>query len=139
MIIADTNVVSELMRADAAEAVVKWVSSVEASQLTITVITITEIEYGLARLPDGRRKRDLMTKWRQVLRAYADKLLAYGTEAAHATADVLAERDRTGHPMGLADAQIAGICRAHAYSLATRNTKDFTGLGLNLVDPFQES
>jgi predicted nucleic acid-binding protein len=137
VIIADTNVVSELMRTDPAEAVLSWVSSVSPHQLAITVITITEIEYGLARLPDGQRKRDVATAWRRVLNAHSERLLEYGTEAAHTTAEVLAERIRAGHPMSLADAQIAGICRSLNYRLATRNTKDFLGLGLVLINPFQ--
>jgi len=137
VIVADTNIVSEIMRPDPASAVLEWIAGIEVDNLTISVITVTEIEHGLARLPDGHRKRDLVTRWRQVLNTYADSILEYGTEAAHAAADILAERDNMGHPISLADAQIAGICRTHACRLATRNTKDFIGLGLDLIDPFQ--
>ena len=137
MIIADTNIVSELMRANPAAPVLEWAAGLEAAQLTITVITVTEIEYGLARLPDGQRKQGLVMKWRQVLGTYSDKLFEYKAKDAQATAAILAERDRIGRPMSLADAQIAGICRAHNCGLATRNTKDFTSLGLDLINPFQ--
>jgi len=137
VIIADTDIVSELMRPDPAKSVLTWAAGIGPGQLAITVVTITEIEYGLARLPEGRRRSDLVTKWRQVLNAYPDKLLTYGVQAASEAAGILAERDRTGRPMSLADAQIAGICRVCSASLATHNTKDFIGLGLDLIDPFQ--
>ncbi|MDR0626474.1 MAG: PIN domain-containing protein, partial [Bifidobacteriaceae bacterium] len=92
MIVADTNVVSELMRPKPMQAVVEWTSSIGKTGVGITVVTVTEIEYGLARLPAGRRQRDLAARWRGVLRAYADKLLDYQTEDAQATASILAER-----------------------------------------------
>lgn len=136
MIVADTNIVSELMRDDPDPAVVAWASSIDVVGLTITVITVTEIEYGLARLPEGHRRRDLTSRWRQVLDGYADRLLVYDIEAAQAAAEAMAERDCSGRPISLPDAQIAGICRAQRCSLATHNTKDFVGLGLELCDPF---
>ncbi|MCL2091974.1 MAG: type II toxin-antitoxin system VapC family toxin [Micrococcales bacterium] len=139
MIVAATNVVSELMRDDPAPLVVNWARGIDATDLTITVVTVTEIEYGLARLPDGRRKRDLTARWHRVLSGYSDRLLDYDLEAAQAAADMLAERDRVGRSVSLADAQIAGICRAQGLRLATRNTKDFDSLGLDLINPFDDA
>ena len=139
MIVADTNIVSELMRDDPDPAVVTWASNIDAASLTITVVTVTEIEYGLARLPEGRRRRDLTSRWRQVLESYSDRLLTYDVDTARAAAEVMAERDRSGHPISLPDAQIAGICRSQGCSLATRNTKDFAGVGLDLCDPFDRA
>lgn len=137
MIIADTNVVSELMRPAPAPSVLRWITGVDADQLGITTVTVAEIEYGLARLPEGRRQRDLAAKWRQILETYEKMIIGYGVGAAHATADVLIERDRLGRPISLADAQIAGICQWHKCVLATRYTKDFGGIGLQLTNPFE--
>lgn len=61
MIIADTNVVSELMRDAPDPLVVRWAESIDASEPTICVVTVEEIERRLGRLPDGRRRRDLET------------------------------------------------------------------------------
>ena len=53
VIILDTNVVSELMRASPAPAVASWVRRQKRGSLATTAVTIAEIRYGLARLPAG--------------------------------------------------------------------------------------
>ena len=59
MIILDTNVTSELMRARANAAVVAWFADQDPNELFSTVVTVTEISYGLERLPAGRRRTSL--------------------------------------------------------------------------------
>ncbi len=62
----------------------------------------------------------------------------YDLPAAQATARILVHAEKTGHPMTLADTQIAGICVATASQLATRSVRDFTGVpDLNVVNPFE--
>lgn len=136
MIVADTNVVSELMRDEPDPAVLTWARGLAVGEVTLTVITVTEVEYGLVRLPPGKRRDRLTTRWQQIFDAYADTILDYDLASARAAAAILAERDRTGRPVGLADAQIAAVCRVGSHQLATRNTKDFDGLGLDIVNPF---
>jgi len=48
-----------------------------------------------------------------------------------------AAREAAGRPLGLADSQIAGICVAHQAALATRNARDFDGLGIHVVNPWE--
>jgi toxin FitB len=59
MIVLDTNVVSELMRPTPAPAVLTWLRQTSTTGLYTTSVTVAEIRYGIARLPDGRRKHDL--------------------------------------------------------------------------------
>ena len=137
MIVADTNVVSELMRDEPDPRVVAWAQSLDHSDVTITVITVEEVERGLARLPAGRRRTALTERWHQLLEAYADAILAYDVPAARATAQALVHREKAGRPISLADAEIAGICLTRGATLATRNTADFAPIPhLTLVDPF---
>ncbi len=136
MIVVDTTIVSELMRPRPSPAVVAWAALIPSAELAITSITVTEIEYGLARLPEGRRRGDLAERWRRVVAAYSDQLLAFTVEAARQSAEILASGERLGRPISLADAQIAGVCRHLSATLATHNTRDFEGLGLDMVDPF---
>ena len=49
---------------------------------------------------------------------------------------VVADRDRVGRPISVADAQIASVCRKLHAALATRNVRDFEHVGLELVDPW---
>ncbi len=137
MIIADTNVVSEFMRDAPDPVVVRWAESIEASDLHICVVTVEEIERGLRRLPEGQRRRDLAQRWAQLLQAYAESVVVYDMPAARETAAILVAAESTGRPMALGDAQIAGICLAGGYQLATRNVKDFSATaGLAVTDAF---
>lgn len=137
MIIADTNVVSELMRDTPDPTVLDWAHSIDSSDLTICVVTVEEIERGLGRLPEGRRRRDLQQRWARLLDPFVEIVAVYDVLAAQETAAVLVEAEGSGRPMSLADAQIAGICLAGGHDLATRNVKDFSSTaGLTVIDPF---
>lgn len=137
MIVADTNVVSELMRGAPDEHVLSWARKQAAGELVVTVVTVEEIERGLGRLPAGRRRRDLERRWVALVEAFSDGILTYDVGAARVTARTLVQRAVAGAPMGLADAQIAGICLSRGCSIATRNVRDFTGIpGLDVIDPF---
>tara|TARA_Y100001951_G_scaffold104936_1_gene118699 strand:- start:24 stop:266 length:243 start_codon:yes stop_codon:yes gene_type:complete len=60
MILLDTNVLSELMRAKPAPQILEWVDAQPVGDLVITSITVAEILYGIARMPDGKRKQGLL-------------------------------------------------------------------------------
>ena len=135
MIVADTNVISELMRAVPEPAVVNWVHGI-ADNLFVTTITIAETEYGIERLPDGRRKNTLRSDAHDVLESFADQVLPFDFRAAVHFGDLFAARERAGRPIAPFDAQIAAICRANRATLATRNIKDFEHIGIDLVDPW---
>jgi predicted nucleic acid-binding protein len=138
VIIADTNVVSEFMKDAPDPAVLAWAHDVDPSDLTICVVTVEEIERGLGRLPRGRRRRDLDRRWATLLDDFTDAIAVYNLPAARETAKLLVAADASGRPMSLADAQIAGICLAGGYALATRNVRDFTNTdGLTIVNPFE--
>jgi len=137
MIVVDTNVVSELMKPSPSAAVTEWLRARTGSELYTTSITLAEILYGIARLPDGRRKELLRTTASDVFAAFEDHVLAFDAGAAVHYADVVGGRDRLGPPIGGFDAQIASICRAHGAALATRNLKDFQHTDVNLIDPWQ--
>jgi toxin FitB len=137
MIIVDTNVVSELMKSSPSEPVIEWVRARTGSELFTTSITLAEILYGIARLPDGRRKELLRTTASGVFAAFEDQVLPFDSSAATPYADVVEGRDQIGLPIDGFDAQIASICRAHGAALATRNVKDFRQTDVNLIDPWQ--
>jgi predicted nucleic acid-binding protein len=137
MIVLGTNVVSELMRAAPAPAVLAWLGEVPGDDLYTTAVTVAEIRYGIARLPEGRRREALHQAANEVFAAFPEQVLPFDLVAANAYADVVAHRDALGNPIDGFDAQIAAICRAHAATLATRNTKDFTHTGIAIVNPWR--
>ena len=137
MIIADTNVVSEFMKERPDPAVLAWAESINATDLNICVVSVEEIERGLGRLPRGRRRRDLEQRWHTLVDTFRDAIAVYDVAAARATARILVDAEAGGHPMTLADAQIAGICVATECHLATRNLRDFEHVSeLTVVSPF---
>jgi predicted nucleic acid-binding protein len=138
MIVLDTNVVSELMRPSPAAAVLGWLRRQAGGDLYTTAITAAEIRYGIARLPDSRRRDDLARAADEVFAAFPDQVLPFDDAAAAAYADLVARRERLGAPIDGFGGQIAAICHRHRASLATRNTKDFRDTGLAVTDPWRK-
>lgn len=137
MIIADTNVVAEFMKDEPDAAVFAWAQRREPAEVGICVVTVQEVERGLRLLPRGRRRQRLEARWEELITAFAQSIALYDLLAAQATAEVLVTAQRKGRPMALADAQIAGICRAGRHHLATRNVRDFaTVADVVIADPF---
>ena len=137
MIILDTNVISELMKASPDEHVMAWLDQQDAMTLFTTSITIAEIIYSLDVLPAGKRRDYLETAINQVLTdAFKHRVLMFDEPAAHVYGKLMGRRKTSGHPLSVLDGQIAAIARAHQMSLATRNTGDFRDCELNLINPF---
>ncbi len=140
MIVLDTNVVSELMRAAPADRVVDWVDRQWASECYLTAITLAELLYGVARLADGRRKTEITELIEaMVTDDFEHRVAAFDEPAAAHYADIVVRRERSGRPISQADAQIAAICRSHGAVLATRNVDDFTETGIIIINPWTDS
>jgi toxin FitB len=136
MIILDTNVVSELMRPDPAPQVAAWVRRRDRRELRMTAITLAEIRYGIARLPDGRRKQILLNTADDIFRGFSEQVLPVDEAAAEQYAVIASTRERAGRPIQGFDALIAAVCRSQGAALATRNRPDFDGTGVEVVDPW---
>ena len=138
MILLDTNVVSELMKETADPAVELWYLSNE-EETVLPSVALAELAYGIARLSDGRRRRNLeakVTEWR--LR-YAARTITFGASAAMRYGPMLAAAEKAGRAMALPDAQIAAIALDEEAVVATRNVRDFEPAGVSLVDPWHSS
>jgi toxin FitB len=137
MIVLDTNVVSELVRDEPAWEVFAFVEQHPADDVYLTAVTAAELLRGVARLPDGRRKRKLSVEYDGLLNEdFAGQVLSFTGDAAVCYADIAASRERAGRPISMADAQIAAICRLYGADLATRNVKDFADTGIEVLDPW---
>ena len=136
MIVADTNVVSELMKAEPSSGVRAWVFGHRHHELRTTAITVAEILYGIERLPNGRRKTALREAAREVFSRFAEDVLAFDVAAASIYPEIVDYRERQGRPISGYDAQIAAICRSNGAKLATRNERDFAAVGVELINPW---
>ncbi len=137
MIILDTNVLSEVLKATPDGHVMAWLKEQPRPSLFTTTITRGEILHGIRLLPDGKRRRAL---WDAALAIFnedfAERVLSFDNDAADAYAEVGASRRTAGRPISQFDAMVAGMARSRGASLATRNAKDFESCGIEVVDPW---
>jgi predicted nucleic acid-binding protein len=138
VIILDTTVVSELMRTEPAPGIASWVRDRDRRELRMTAITLAEVRYGIARLPEGRRKQVLLAAADEIFSAFADQVLPVDTAAAELYAVIASSRERAGKPIAGFDALIAAVCRSRGAVLATRNVSDFDGTGIEVIDPWRQ-
>ncbi|OMB98317.1 plasmid stabilization protein [Mycobacterium sp. NS-7484] len=137
MIVLDTNVVSELMRPAPEPGVTSWVDSLDVADIWLTVVTAAELMCGVARLPNGRRRRELRAKVDGLLAEdFQDRILPFDALAATHYADIVADRERSGLQISMAYGQVAAICRNWNAGLATRNVSDFVDIGVDLINPW---
>jgi len=136
----DTNVLSELLRARPSTAVLGWFASQPGDSLFVSTITQAEMMLGARLLPAGKRRHALETALSAMFAGdFAGRVLPFDTAAAPVYADIVADRRAVGRPISQFDAQIAAIARTAHARVATRNTADFEGCGLVLVDPWAGS
>ena len=136
MIIVDTNVLSELMRADAEQRVLRWLSAQPVLSLHTTAITEAEILAGLGALPRGKRRTSLEDAALALFTDFRGRILSFDSAAAREYAEVARLRRRAGRPIAFADAQIAAIARATGARVATRDVGGFEDCDVDVVDPW---
>lgn len=138
MIILDTNVLSELMKPKPTTKVVDWMAAQPAASLYTTSMTQAEILHGLMLLPLGRRRSALEAAATSMFAEdFGGRILGFGSDAAPPYAQIASDRRRAGRPISHFDAQIAAIARFMGAAVATRNTADFDGCGVTVVDPWK--
>lgn len=137
MILLDTNVISALMRSQPDPIAVQWLDEQAAQTLWTTSVTVFEVRYGLRRLPEGRRQRDLLAAFDLVLTQDLQHRIAdFDAPAAEAAAALAADREKDGRVIELRDTMIAGIAIARRAAIATGNTRHFEGLSVRVVNPW---
>ena len=138
MIILDTNVISELLRREPARQVERWLSEQDGATIHFTAIGEAELWHGVALLPAGKRRTVLSRAIEGMLEEdFRDRILPFDRPAARAYAAIAAERRAAGRPISQFDCQIAAIARARGASVATRNTDDYDGCGIEVINPWE--
>jgi len=133
----DTNVLSELLRAQPDPAVFAWFAAQPADSLFVSAVTQAEMLLGARLLPAGKRRRQLEQSLEAMFNEdFAARVLPFDARAADQYATLAAARRRAGRSISQFDAQIAAIASSHRMALATRNASDFEGCGLTLTNPW---
>lgn len=138
MILLDTNIVSEMIKPTGDANVRRWMDSFSDIDFFIAAPIVAELRFGLALLPDGRKK-EALTRACDTIEAeiFVGRIFTFDQRAAHAFARLRAKRQALGKPLNVMDALVASIASAHAMTLATRNVADFVDLDIAVVNPFE--
>jgi hypothetical protein len=135
VIVLDTNVISELMKPAPDPAVRDWLMALGDTPLATTSITVAEIEYGVRRLPDGRRKAGLYARFETLIDALV--VLPLDELAGRGSGQLRALREAAGLSAAPSDMMIAGVTAVAGAALATRNERDFQGLPIEVINPWR--
>jgi predicted nucleic acid-binding protein len=137
VIVLDTNVVSEMAKPVPDGRVELWMKKQLSSDLYLCEVVVMEQSYGAERFRLRTKSSRYIDIFDKLLVVWRDRILAFDCHAAISTGYLRAKRESMGRPISVQDAMIAAICLAHGATLATRNTKDFEGLDLKLINPFE--
>jgi hypothetical protein len=136
VILVGTNVWSETTRPAPDPGVVAWLRA-NRHETAISTITIGELLTGLALLPDGRRKDFLTMHVEGLITRARERSYSYDEQAARALPTIMAARKRIGRQVSKpVDAMIAAVAASRGMAVATRNTSDFVGMGIQLINPW---
>ncbi len=137
MIILDTNVVSEGLRAAPDLRVLAWLDAQDIETLFLTTISLAELRYGVAALPNGKRKKVLSVALEdRLIGLFNGRLLPFDNNASAAYAEAGARAKMDGYALGAADGYIAGIAAARGLTVATRDILPFEKAGVPVINPW---
>ena len=137
MIVLDTDVLSALMQREPDPTVVAWLDLQPSESVWTTAVTVFEIRFGLELLAPGRRRRQLEDAFNRTLdEDFQGRIFPFDHQAADEAASRAAERRAAGKTVDFRDIEIAGIVASRRAKLATRNVRHFTGLKIELIDPW---
>ena len=130
----DTNVLSETRKRQPAEGVTEWIAATPPERLHVSVLTLGEIEQGIARIRGrgDQQQATALERWlREVELGFADRILPVTLPVASAWG-----RQQHTQPLPVIDALIAATARVNEMTVVTRNVKDFEHSGVPAFSPF---
>ncbi|WP_341645095.1 type II toxin-antitoxin system VapC family toxin [Thauera sp. SDU_THAU2] len=138
MIVIDTNVISELWKIEPNPKVLAWIDAQAVETLYLSAITVAELRYGIAAMPEGKRRTVYQQRLEhEVLPVFAGRVLPFDLDASRAYADLMARAKAAGKAIGKADGYIAATAAVHGLAVATRDTSPFQAAELDTIDPWE--
>lgn len=133
----DTNVVSESTKPRPNPGVVAWLVEVDEDSVFLSVITLTELRYGVERMAPGRRRKQL-DRWLQkdLPERFEGRMLPIDATVAVACGKLVARTEALGRPMEARDAYIAATAQVHRLTLVTRNASHFETTVKSILTPW---
>ncbi|RQS13628.1 type II toxin-antitoxin system VapC family toxin [Burkholderia sp. Bp8998] len=137
MILVDTNVISEPLRREPSPAVIEWLDAQNVETLFLAAISLAEMRFGVAALPEGRRRDWLEQSIKQrVVPLFRGRILPFDDAASKVYASLRAKARAAGNAMASADRFIAATAAANGLIVAARDVAPFEAAGLRVIDPW---
>ena len=137
MILLDTNVVSEPMRPKPDRNVLAWLDAQVSESLYLSTVSLAELLLGIESLPSGKRRKVLAAALdQQIIALFGERIVPFDVGAAETYAGIVTRARRYGHPIALADAQIAAIAACRRFTVATRDEAPFEAAGVPVINPW---
>lgn len=136
----DTNVICELLRPAPNPRLIDWVNAQAPLDIALSVLSIGEIEYAMARLPAGRRRTSL-ERWlsEEVPRQFQDRILGIDPSIAREWGHLAAQAATSGRDLSVIDALLLATAAVHGLTLVTRNESDCAARGVPVLNPWREA
>ena len=136
--LVDTNIPSELTRERPNPRVAEFLKSAEKTSVFMSVMTIGEICKGIGTLPASARRTSLQHWLDYDVRTwFANRILPVDEAVAERWGQLAATAKQQGIGFAVIDGIIAATALQHGLTLVTRNSKDFSGLGIPLINPWE--
>lgn len=132
----DTNVVSEGIRPRPDRKVQAFLLA--AQNASVSVITVHELVFGAERLPMGARRASVIASIEMLRRSYSNSIYPVREAEAVRAGLLRASAAGLGRALHFADALILATAAVNAFTLVTRNVRDFEGLGVDVINPFAD-
>ena len=134
----DTCVISELIKPGENNKIVEWIQSKDEDSLFISVLTIGEIQKGISKLPDSRRKESLRT-WvdNDLKKRFSGRILEISEKIATTWGEIQANSEKDGKKMPVIDSLIAATAIKNNLTVVTRNVKDIENSGCISINPWE--
>lgn len=139
MLLIDTNIISELWKPNPNKNVIAWLDDQDANTLYLSVITIAELKFGIAAMPEGHKKATLHHRFNEeVLPIFDGRIKEVDIEVAQTYADLMALARSTGKVVGIADGYIAATAATHHLTVVTRDISPFEAVEVDFINPFNQ-
>ena len=135
--LVDACAMSETIKPKRNPRLVQWFAEVDENDLCMSVLTVGELEKGVAKLPTSRKKERLL-RWLEedVKRRFADRLLDIDVGVAVAWGRAQAEAEKKGRPLPVIDSLIAATAITNDCAVVTRNVEDMERCGARVLCPW---
>ncbi len=134
----DTCVISELIKPKPSSKVIKWLRSCQEESLFLSSLTIGEIQKGISKLPDSRKRKKLQI-WldSELTQRFDKRIIGIDFKVAQKWGEIQASSEIAGVKMPVIDSLIASIGLLYDMTVVTRNTADMKNSGVRLFNPWE--